>query len=290
MVAKLLDGKLLATQRLAALKEEINVYCRSNVGKRPPCLVTILIGDHPASKLYVQKKHLTCQELGILTRSYVFDAKMTNEQLLALIQRLNDEEKVDGILVQLPLPKHLLTNRILEAIRVDKDVDGFHPQNVGKLSLNNQAGLFSCTPQGIMYLLATIPVNLKGKVALIIGASNIVGKPMAMFLINAEMTVLVAQKATNNLVDLLKIADLVISATGQPCLIKGEWLKANCIVIDVGMNRLPDQSLVGDVDFKTASERAAWITPVPGGVGPMTVAVLMENTWKAYLEHMRDYD
>ncbi len=285
MVAKILDGKSLSIKRLRILKNQIDEYC---VNKRRPCLVTILVGEDPASKLYVQRKHITCQELGIISRGYFFEQNITTNELLKLIKDLNNDKEVDGVLVQLPLPKQIETSKVINCIEVSKDVDGFHPQNIGKLLLNYDRGLFSCTPKGIMCLLESIPVNLSGKVALIIGASNIVGKPMSMFLINAGMTVMVAQKTTMNLSDLVKVADLVISAVGCPFLVKGEWLKKGSIVIDVGMNRLPDHTLVGDVDFKTAVKNAAWITPVPGGVGPMTVEILMENTWEAYLQHVEE--
>jgi methylenetetrahydrofolate dehydrogenase (NADP+)/methenyltetrahydrofolate cyclohydrolase len=221
-----------------------------------------------------------CQELNMISQDHNLPDTASEEELLKLIDTLNHDQTIDGILIQLPLPKHIDSSKVLENIHPDKDVDGFHPYNVGRLSTDKPV-LRPCTPKGIMTLLQSTGVDLRGKNAVVIGASNIVGKPMAMELINARCTVTVCRSTTRDLPSVVKQADIVVVATGVPHMVKGDWIKPGAIVIDVGMDRLPDGKLVGDVDFEAAKIHAGWITPVPGGVGPMTVATLMENTFYA---------
>ncbi len=279
MAANLFNGntlaKSIASQITATIKE------RSSQGFRIPGLAVIIVGDDPASKIYVNKKHRLCQELGMLTRNYSLKATVSEEEVKALIDNLNHDREIDGILVQLPLPLHINSDKIIESIHPHKDVDGFHPYSIGKLSIG-QPIFRPCTPAGIMELLQSIDVNLRGLDAVIIGASNIVGKPMAMELTNARATVTLCRSTTRHLPGIVKTADIVIVATGTPRLVTGSWIKPGAIVIDVGINRLADGKLVGDVDFEQVKEIAGWLTPVPGGVGPMTVAMLMKNTLQAY--------
>jgi methylenetetrahydrofolate dehydrogenase (NADP+)/methenyltetrahydrofolate cyclohydrolase len=275
MSAQLIDGKQIALN----LREQVaqKIMARTAAGKRSPALAVILVGSDPASEVYVRNKHLACEKAGIVSRSYPLDKTTQQEELETLIDQLNADPELDGILLQLPLPGHLNADSLLERIHPDKDVDGFHPYNLGRLA-QRQPLLRPCTPKGIMTLLESLDQDLKGLKATIVGASNIVGRPMALELLLAGCTVTVTHRFTRDLEAEVAAADLVVVGVGKPGLVKGQWIKPGALVIDVGINRLDDGSLVGDVEFEPARERAAWITPVPGGVGPMTVATLLENT------------
>lgn len=240
----------------------------------------ILVGLDPASQVYVGSKRRACEEVGFVSRSYDLSATATQAELLSLIDQLNEDPEVDGILVQLPLPAHCDTTQVLERIRPDKDVDGFHPYNVGRLAQRIPA-LRPCTPKGIMTLIETTGVKTHGLHAVVVGASNIVGRPMTLELLLAGCTTTTCHRFTQDLETQVRRADLLVVAVGKPNFIPGEWVKPGALVIDVGINRLADGSLVGDVEYETARNHAAFITPVPGGVGPMTVASLMENTLSA---------
>ncbi|KIF90930.1 methenyltetrahydrofolate cyclohydrolase [Neisseria meningitidis] len=244
----------------------------------------VLVGGDPASAVYVRNKKTSCQKCGIKSLSYELPESTSQEELLALVDRLNVDSEVDGILVQLPLPKHLDSQAVLERISPDKDVDGFHPYNVGRLAVKMPL-MRPCTPKGVMTLLEAYGIDPKGKKAVVVGASNIVGRPQALELLLARATVTVCHSATENLADEVAGADILVVGVGIPNFVKGEWIKPGAVVIDVGINRLDDGSLCGDVEFETAKERAAMITPVPGGVGPMTIATLMENTLHAASLH-----
>lgn len=278
MTAQLIDGKAIA----ARLRQQIaqRVVERRQQGLRAPGLAVILVGSDPASQVYVAHKRKDCVEVGFESRAYDLPETTSQEELLVLIDQLNADPAIDGVLVQLPLPKHLDASRLLERIRPDKDVDGFHPYNVGRLAQRIPL-LRPCTPKGIMTLLSETGVDLHGLDAVVVGASNIVGRPMALELLLAGCTVTVTHRFTRNLEEHVSRADLVVVATGITGLVKGHWIKPGAIVIDVGINRQPDGRLVGDVEFEAASKRAGWITPVPGGVGPMTRACLLENTLHA---------
>ncbi len=275
MTAQLIDGKAIA----ANIREEIaqKVTRRREKGLRLPGLAVILVGNDPASEVYVAHKRKDCEQVGFISESYDLPVMTTQQQLLELIDQLNNNAAIDGILVQLPLPEHLDAEPILERIRPDKDVDGFHPFNIGRLAQRNPL-LRPCTPKGIIKLLESTKENLYGLDALMVGASNIVGRPMALELLLAGCTTTIAHRFTKDLATHVARADLVIVGVGKPGLVKGEWIKPGAIVIDVGINRMPDGKLIGDVEFEEAAKRAKWITPVPGGVGPMTRACLLENT------------
>lgn len=279
MSAQLIDGKQIALNLREAVAKKINLHLAT--GQRNPALAVILVGADPASEVYVRNKHLACEKAGITSHSYSLAINTSQAELETLIDKLNTDTNIDGILLQLPLPKHLDANPLLERIRPEKDVDGFHPYNLGRLA-QRQPLLRPCTPKGIMTLLQGLKLDLKGLKATIVGASNIVGRPMALELLLAGCTITVTHRFTKDLAAEIQQADIVVVGVGIPGLIKGEWIKPGAIVIDVGINRIEDGSLVGDVEFTPASERAAWITPVPGGVGPMTVATLLENTLQAY--------
>jgi methylenetetrahydrofolate dehydrogenase (NADP+) / methenyltetrahydrofolate cyclohydrolase len=281
MTAKIIDG--LAVSK--TLQQQIANQVKERIAKglRAPGLAVVIVGENPASKIYVGKKRKMCQDLNMISKDYNLPASVSEAELLKLIDTLNQDRTIDGILIQLPLPKHIDGGKVLENIRPDKDVDGFHPYNVGRLSIG-QPVLRPCTPKGIVTLLQSTNVDLRGKNAVVIGASNIVGKPMAMELINARCTVTVCRSTTRDISSVVKQADIVVAATGVPQMVKGDWIKPGAIVIDVGINKLPDGKLVGDVDFDQIKNIAGWITPVPGGVGPMTVATLMENTFYAATE------
>lgn len=279
MAAKILDGNAISKDRRGKLKEAIAK--KRSAGNPEPGLAVMLVGNNPASEVYVQKKQAACAEVGIKSQCDHFPENVDTETLLTHIAALNHSPDIHGILVQLPLPKQIDTTLVLNSILPEKDIDGFHPMNIGKLALN-QPGLRSCTPQGIMNLLSQTDISLPGAQACVVGASNIVGKPMAMMLLNAEATVTQCHIRTQNLREHIQRADLLVVAIGQPNFIQGEWLKPGVVVIDVGINRLPNGRLTGDVDFDQASQKASWITPVPGGVGPMTVTTLLENTFAAY--------
>ena len=278
MSARIIDGKQIAAEVRQQVRARIQD--RLELGKRAPCLAVILVGSDPASQVYVRNKKNACKEVGITSRAYDLPAETQREELLDLITSLNENPEVDGILVQLPLPKHLDTTEVLEQIRPDKDVDGFHAFNLGRLAQRIPV-LRPCTPKGVMTLLESTGVDLHGQEAVIVGASNIVGRPMTLELLLAGCTTTTTHRFTRDLAAHVGRADIVVVGVGIPGLVKGEWIKPGAVVIDVGINRLDDGRLVGDVEFDTAAERAGWITPVPGGVGPMTVASLMENTLEA---------
>ncbi len=284
MNAQLIDGKQIA----ANLRKEIaaKVAERTERGLRLPGLAVILVGSDPASQVYVSHKRKDCEEVGFISRSHDLPASTQQEELLTLIDSLNDDPEIDGILVQLPLPAHLDASQLLERIRPDKDVDGFHPYNIGRLA-QRMPLLRPCTPMGIVKLLKSTGVDLYGLDATVVGASNIVGRPMALELLLAGCTTTITHRFTKSLEDHVRRSDLVVVAAGKPGLVKGEWIKPGAIVVDVGINRMEDGRLVGDVEFAAAAERASWITPVPGGVGPMTRACLLENTLHA-CAHLHD--
>ena len=282
MSAKIIDGKQVAQTIRSQVAAQVQQ--RLAAGKRAPGLAVILVGADPASQVYVGSKRRACEEVGFLSRSYDLSATASQEELLALIDQLNADSHVDGILVQLPLPDHFDTTQVLERIQPDKDVDGFHPYNVGRLAQRIPA-LRPCTPKGIMTLIETTGVKTHGLHAVVVGASNIVGRPMTLELLLAGCPTTPCHRFTRDLEDQVRRADLLVVAVGKPNFIPGEWIKPGALVIDVGINRLADGSLVGDVEFETARSHASFITPVPGGVGPMTVASLMENTLIACSEY-----
>jgi methylenetetrahydrofolate dehydrogenase (NADP+)/methenyltetrahydrofolate cyclohydrolase len=275
MSAPIIDGKAIAAQLRQDIKQRVE--SRQARGLRAPGLAVVLVGENAASQVYVSSKRKGCEECGILSLAYDLPADASQEELLSLIDKLNDNPAIDGILVQLPLPDHIEVETVIERIHPDKDVDGFHPYNIGRLTIQMPT-LRPCTPRGSMTLLESTGVDLRGLDAVIVGASNIVGRPMALELLMAGCTVTICHSKTRNLQEKLSNADLVVAAVGRPEMIKGEWLKDGVIVIDVGINRLESGKLVGDVEFASASEKASYITPVPGGVGPMTVATLLQNT------------
>ena len=281
MQAHLIDGKLIAKN----VRKDVAEYVTGAVAakKRAPGLAVVLVGSDPASQVYVNNKRKACDEVGFVSKSYDLPATTGQEELLELIDTLNADNTIDGILVQLPLPAGLNSELILERINPHKDVDGFHPYNIGRLAQRIPA-IRPCTPKGIMTMIESTKRNVKGLDAVIVGASNIVGRPMGLELLLAGCTVTTCHKFTQDLKSHVERADLLVVAVGKANFIPGEWIKQNAIVIDVGINRLGDGSLVGDVEFDKAAEKAGWITPVPGGVGPMTVASLIENTLEAYVK------
>ncbi|CAK0754698.1 bifunctional methylenetetrahydrofolate dehydrogenase/methenyltetrahydrofolate cyclohydrolase [Gammaproteobacteria bacterium] len=278
MSAQIIDGKAIASRVREAVR--VRVQERLAAGLRAPGLAVLLIGKDPASEVYVRNKRHACLETGINSFFYDLPTQVPQQDLLALIDRLNDDPMVDGILVQQPLPQHINQEQVVERIRPDKDVDGFHPYNVGRLALSMPV-LRPCTPQGVITLLASTGIELRGREAVVVGASNIVGRPMALELLLAECTVTVCHIATRDLPTHVARAEVLVVAVGRPGLIKGDWIRPGAVVIDVGINRQPNGRLVGDVEFETARKSAGWITPVPGGVGPMTVATLLQNTLEA---------
>jgi methylenetetrahydrofolate dehydrogenase (NADP+)/methenyltetrahydrofolate cyclohydrolase len=275
MTAQIISGKVIAENLLTSIKGRIDA--RLQTGKRAPGLAVILIGGDPASSIYVRNKRLACEKVGIRSVAYDLPVATTEAELLTLIQQLNHDESIDGILVQAPLPAQIKDEHVIEAISPNKDVDGFHPYNIGRLAVR-QPTLRSCTPFGVIKMLQATNIDLMGMDAVVVGVSNHVGRPMGLELLLAGCTVTSCHRHTKNLAQIVANADLVIAAAGKPGLIKGEWIKPGAIVIDIGINRLADGTIAGDVDFAAAKERAGWFTPVPGGVGPMTVATLMENT------------
>lgn len=278
MAARLIDGKQLAAELKARVREAIAT--RISAGGSRPGLAVVKVGDDPASQVYVRGKRRACEEVGIVSLAHDLPAATSQHELLGLIDRLNADEGVDGILVQLPLPPQIDRTAVIERIDPAKDVDGFHPYNIGRLAQRIPV-MRPCTPYGVIQLLEHIGAPFKGQNAVVVGASNIVGRPMALELLLTGATATVCHRFTADLQEHVSRADILIVAAGKPGLIPGAWVKPGSMVIDVGMNRLPDGHLVGDVEFAAAHERAAWITPVPGGVGPMTVAVLMHNTLQA---------
>jgi len=278
MTARILDGKALAERFNAELRER--VVARVAAGRSQPGLAVVLLGQNPASQVYVRNKRRSTEAAGMLSLEHDLPGDTSEASLLALIDELNADATVHGILVQLPLPGHIDPERVTERIDPRKDVDGFHPFNIGRLVLKRPT-LRPCTPYGCMKLLAETGESLVGRHAVVIGQSNIVGRPMALELLMARCTVTVCHSATRDLPGLVRQADIVVAGVGRPRFVQGDWVKPGAIVLDVGINRLPDGKLCGDVDFEAAKARAAWITPVPGGVGPMTIAMLLQNALAA---------
>ncbi len=277
MSAQLIEGKKISD----SIREEIKLEAdRLKSEGVTPGLVVILVGEDPASQVYVRNKAKACEQLGYYSEVVRLPAETSQQQLLSLIDRYNSDDKVNGILVQLPLPKHIEEKAIIDAIAVEKDVDGFHPESVGNLMIGDDT-LLPCTPAGVIELLQRTGNDPAGKHAVVIGRSNIIGKPVAMLLLREHATVTICHSRTPNLPEIAKQADILVAAVGVPKLVKKEWVKPGAVVIDVGVNRLPDGKLCGDVDFDDVVDTAGWITPVPGGVGPMTITMLMANTLKA---------
>ncbi len=277
MSARVLNGKELATKIKGELKQAVDDIKKRNIH---PGLAVVIVGNDPASRVYVNSKKKACEEIGIQSFEYALDEKVKEEELLSLIQKLNNDDKVNGILVQLPLPKHINEEKIILAINSSKDVDAFHPENVGRLVAGNPQFL-PCTPAGVMELIKESGIEIAGKECVIVGRSNIVGKPQSMLLLAEHGTVTVCHSRTKNLEEVIKRADILVAAVGRPEMIKGSSIKPGAVVIDVGINRLENKKLVGDVEYESASQVASAITPVPGGVGPMTIAMLMKNTVRA---------
>lgn len=275
MTASILQGKQVATEMISSMKQAISA--RSQQGFRPPALAVIQVGAHPASSIYVNNKIKACAEAGITSMAYQLETNTTQSALLTLIDELNHNPNVDGILVQLPLPAQINKNTIIERITPSKDVDGFHPYNLGRLAQGNP-NLRPCTPYGIVRLLQHYEIPLSGLHAVVVGASNIVGRPMALELLLAGATVTICHRATRALENHVRVADLIVIATGSYDVVKTDWLHAKQIIIDVGMHRRENGTLHGDMNYLEAKERVAWITPVPGGVGPMTICMLLQNT------------
>lgn len=282
MTAQILDGKLVAAHMQQALWTK--VASRLEKGLRPPALAVILVGHDPASAIYVNGKRKTCQTVGFTSYAHNLPEDTTEKALLTLIHDLNNNDNVDGILVQLPLPAQIDANKIIEAILPEKDVDGFHPYNLGRLA-QKRPFIRPCTPYGIIQLLAWYQLNLKGLHAVVVGASNIVGRPMSLELLIAGSTVTICHRLTKNLKKYVIDADLLIAATGKMDLIEPEWVKKGAVVIDVGIHRLDNGKLRGDLNFSEISKKASWITPVPFGVGPMTIATLLHNTLLCMEQH-----
>ena len=275
MSAQIIDGKAIAENLRESVKKAVDE--RVENGLRRPGLAVILVGDDPASQVYVRNKKLACEKAGITSFEHTPSADITEADLLSLIHELNDDEEVDGILVQLPLPDHIDTESVIEAISPEKDVDGFHPYNIGRLMIGKPT-FRPCTPQGVTRLLESTGIDIAGMDAVIVGRSNIVGRPMAFELLAKNCTPRICHSRSKDLPDQIKQADILVAAIGKPGFIQAEWIKPGAIVIDVGINRLESGKLAGDVDFESVKEVAGYITPVPGGVGPMTIACLLENT------------
>ncbi len=273
--ASILDGRYVSAEMQKIIGRD--VAARIQQGQRPPGLAVILLGEDPASCIYVNAKRKACENLGFNSFAYNLPDKTPENDVLSLIDTLNETEEVDGILIQLPLPKHIHTPTIIERIKPGKDVDGFHPYNFGRLAQGNPS-LRPCTPFGIIKLLNFYQLDLVGKHAVIVGASNIVGRPMALEFLNAKSTVTICHRSTRNLEQHIRSADIIVVGTGTPDIIKTDWLNEKHIVIDVGMHRLENGSVRGEIDFNIAKNKVAWITPVPGGVGPMTICMLLHNT------------
>jgi methylenetetrahydrofolate dehydrogenase (NADP+)/methenyltetrahydrofolate cyclohydrolase len=278
MHAQILDGKAISAEIRAGLKAQVDD--RLAAGHRQPGLAVVLVGDNPASEVYVRNKRRACAEVGFHSELHELSADTSQGELLVLIDHLNTSDAIDGILVQLPLPDHIDEEAVIERILPTKDVDGFHPYNVGRLALRMPL-LRPCTPKGVMTMLERTGRELAGLDAVIIGQSNIVGRPMSLELLAARCTITVCHSRTKDLEGKVRRADLVVAAVGRPGFLPGDWVKEGAIVVDVGINRTENGRLVGDVDFEGVAEHASWITPVPGGVGPMTIASLLENTLQA---------
>jgi len=274
MAATLIDGKALAAQMREQLAQSVAELEQKGV---VPGLAVVLVGDDPASRVYVSMKEKACAKAGIFSDEHRLPAETSQEELLALVDKLNNDVRIDGILVQLPLPEHIDEDAVITSIATQKDVDGFHPESVGRLVTGNPT-FKSCTPYGVMKMLESINYDLNGKEVVVVGRSNIVGKPVALMCLAKNATVTVCHSRTQDLPGHVKRADVVIAAVGRTEMVKGEWIKEGAVVIDVGINRQEDGKLLGDVEFAAAAEKASYITPVPGGVGPMTITMLLENT------------
>ena len=277
-MAKILDGKAVSQRVKNALKEETEKFVEKYGIK--PGLAVVIVGDDPASRVYVNSKKKACAEIGYYSEEHALPESTTEDELLSLVEKLNGDEKIHGILVQLPLPKHIDEEKIINAINPKKDVDAFHPVNVGKIMIGN-CDFLPCTPAGVMELIDDAGIDLTGKNCVVVGRSNIVGKPQAMLLLHKNATVTICHSKTKNIKEITKNADVLVAAVGRAQMFDGDYIKDGAVVIDVGMNRLENKKLVGDVDFESAEKKASYITPVPGGVGPMTIAMLMKNTLTA---------
>jgi len=283
MSAHRLDGKAIATHLKELVRKDTDLLAHE--GHRRPGLAVVIVGEDPASTIYVRNKRIACDQTGIVSQSYDLPASTSQAELLALIDQLNADPIIDGILVQSPLPAHIDAHAVIERINPSKDVDGFHPYNVGRLAIRKPL-LRSCTPYGVMIMLQHAKINVAGMNAVVVGQSNIVGRPMALELLMAQATITVCHSKTKHLEDVCRSADLLVVATGKPEMVKGAWVREGAVVIDVGINRLADGRIVGDVEFAQAAERASHITPVPGGVGPMTIATLMRSTYESARLHL----
>lgn len=277
-MAKILDGKAVSQRVKNALKDETEKFVEKYGIK--PGLAVVIVGDDPASRVYVNSKKKACAEIGYYSEEHALPESTTEDELLSLVEKLNGDEKIHGILVQLPLPKHINEEKIINAINPKKDVDAFHPVNVGKIMIGN-FDFLPCTPAGVMELINEAGIDLTGKNCVVVGRSNIVGKPQAMLLLHKNATVTICHSKTKNIKEITKNADVLVAAVGRAQMFDGDYIKDGAVVIDVGMNRLENKKLVGDVDFESAAKKASCITPVPGGVGPMTIAMLMKNTLTA---------
>ncbi|QGP94069.1 Bifunctional protein FolD protein [Neomoorella glycerini] len=277
MPAQILDGKQIAAEVREEVKQEVARLKEQGI---TPGLAVVLVGDDPASQVYVRNKHRACEEVGIYSVVHRLPAETTQAQLLELITQLNNDPQIHGILVQLPLPGHIDEKTVIDTIALEKDVDGFSPANVGNLVIGDKC-FYPCTPHGCMVLLDKTGIDPKGKKAVVVGRSNIVGKPMAMMLLARHATVTICHSRTKDLAEECRQADILVAAVGKPEIITGDMIKEGAVVIDVGINRVGEKKLVGDVHFESAAQKAGWITPVPGGVGPMTIAMLLKNTVEA---------
>ena len=273
-MAVIIDGKALSVKLKNNMKAKVDELKKSGIN---PCLAVIIVGDNPASRVYVNNKKKSCEELGIRSLEFALPAETTEEELLKIIDDLNKDEDVDGILCQLPLPSHICEKNVINSISPEKDVDAFHPENVGHIMIGDYTFL-PCTPAGVMEMLKEYEIDVAGKNCVVVGRSNIVGKPMTMLLLKENATVTVCHSRTKDLASFTKKADVLVSAVGKPGLITADMVKEDAVVIDVAINRLENGKLCGDVDFENVKEKASFITPVPGGVGPMTIATLMKNT------------
>ena len=277
-MAQIIDGKVISKLVREEIAAEVVEFKKKY--DSAPGLAVIIVGNDPASQVYVRNKKRGCEEVGFYSESYELPAETTQEELIALVERLNNDDKIHGILVQLPLPKHLNETEVLLKIKPEKDVDAFHPYNVGKIMIGNH-DLLPCTPAGVMVLLEKSGIEVSGKKCVVIGRSNIVGKPMAMLLLHANGTVTICHSRTQNLKEVCLEADILVASIGKPEFVKGDMVKEGAVVVDVGINRLESGKLVGDVDFAEVEPKASYITPVPGGVGPMTITMLLKNTLTA---------
>ena len=279
MTARLIDGKAIAQSLREHIKTQVDAL--KAAGKRVPGLAVVIVGQDPASQIYVRNKHAATEAAGMKSVMKVLPETASQAEVLAVVQELNADPTVDGILVQLPVPKQIDSKAVIDAIAVEKDVDGFNPENIGLLAQRTPR-LRPCTPYGCMKMLEHSGIDPKGMDAVVLGQSNIVGRPAALELLMKGATVTICHSQTRDLIGHVKRADLIVAGIGKPEFVKGDWIKPGAVVLDVGINRLPSGKVVGDVEFETAKERASWITPVPGGVGPMTIAMLIQNTLEAY--------